>query len=184
MSAAKVVICVATQRLFLYDWDGVCQRIYPVSTARAGVGQRLGSGQTPLGRHRIRAVIGTGMPLGTVFKGRRPSSARYFLPHWERDGHKKDSDAGLAPSDAHDWILTRILWLCGEEVGWNRLGEVDTQRRYIYLHGTAEEEKLGKPCSHGCVRMRNLDIVELTAVMQPGTKVWIVSKWCAQAAAL
>lgn len=184
MSAAKVVICVATQRLFLYDWDGVCQRIYPVSTARAGVGQRLGSGQTPLGRHRIRAVIGAGMALGTVFKGRRPTGARGFLPQWGQDGRKQGNGADLARSDAHDWILTRILWLCGEEVGWNRLGKVDTQRRYIYLHGTAEEDKLGVPCSHGCIRMGNLDIVELATAVQPGTKVWIVSKWWAQAAGI
>ncbi len=160
----KLIVCVASQRLFLYDAHGVCQRIYPISTAAKGVGQVAGSEQTPLGRHRIRAVIGRGMPLGTVFRARRPTRERV-------------RGNSLLHARGHDLILTRILWLCGEEVGWNRLGAVDTQRRFIYLHGTQDEAHLGEPHSHGCIRMGNSDIAELAMLAPPGTRVWIVTQW-------
>jgi lipoprotein-anchoring transpeptidase ErfK/SrfK len=83
----------------------------------------------------------------------------------------------LLHAPGHDLILTRILWLCGEEVGWNRLGAVDTQRRFIYLHGTQDEAQLGEPHSHGCIRMGNSDIAELAMLAPPGTRVWIVTEW-------
>lgn len=163
------VVAVAEQRLFLYDAEGVCQRCYRISTALRGTGQQHGSGQTPLGRHRIRAVIGRGLPLGAVLVGRRPTGevvpvGRHGVPP-------------LAEAGSQDTITTRILWLCGEEVGWNRLGQVDSQRRYIYLHGTTDEAHLGEPVSHGCIRLANAEVAELAMLLPAGSRVWIVYRW-------
>lgn len=165
------VVCLASQRLFLYDAQGVCQRIYPVSTARRGPGQQQGSGQTPLGRHRIRAIIGRGLPLGTVFRGRRPTGEQVPIA----EGRVVTPlPSHLAKGDA---ITTRILWLCGEEVGWNRLGRVDSQRRFIYLHGTADETHLGQAVSHGCIRLANGAIAELAMLLPAGSRLWILTYW-------
>ncbi|MCX7945562.1 MAG: L,D-transpeptidase [Hydrogenophilus sp.] len=169
MSEVQLVVCVATQRLWLYSETGVAERVYRVSTAEAGVGQQMGSGQTPLGRHRIRAVIGRGLPLGAVLVARRPTGEVLWpIP---QEGERGET------GERKDWILSRILWLCGEERGWNRLGTVDSQRRFIYLHGTAAEDRLGIPASRGCIRLRNADVVELAMVVRPGTRVWIVPEW-------
>ena len=131
-----------------------------VSTARAGGGEKLGSNRTPRGRHIVRARIGEDAPLGAVFVGRRPTGEIY--------------DAALAAAHpARDWILTRILWLSGTEVGRNRLGDVDTMRRYIYIHGTPDSEPMGQPASHGCIRMRNLDVITLFAIVPAGSNVEI-----------
>ncbi|MDJ0834842.1 MAG: L,D-transpeptidase [Gammaproteobacteria bacterium] len=119
---------------------------YPVSTSRHGIGQREGSLQTPAGIHRIAAKIGAGEPLGRVFQGRQPQE-QICLPQ-DYDGET-------------DWITTRILWLDGLQPGLNRDGEVDTKRRYIYIHGTADEAHIGQPASIGCVRMNNQDVIEL-----------------------
>lgn len=133
---------------------------YTVSTASAGIGQREGSGCTPLGEHYIRAKIGGLEAVNSVFVGRRPTGEIYTpelaIEHPERD-----------------WILTRILWLCGLEPGFNRLGDVDTFRRYIYIHGTPDSEPMGAPHSHGCIRMRNSDLVELFDRVEAGTRVTI-----------
>ena len=137
-----------------------CIRRYAVSTARNGAGEEAGSYRTPRGRHRIRARIGEGLPDGTVFRGRRPSG-EYWTP------------AFAAEHPGRDWILSRILWLCGEEPGRNRLGAVDSMRRYIYIHGTGDDQPMGVPFSHGCVRMRNRDIMELFDLVRVGTKVEI-----------
>lgn len=103
---------------------------------------------TPLGKHRVRAKIGAGEPVNTVFRGRRPTGEIY--------------QCGMRESEpGRDWILTRILWLSGLEAGFNRLGDVDTMRRYIYIHGCPDEVMLGHPGSRGCIRMRNSDVVEL-----------------------
>jgi len=121
---------------------------WPISTALAGPGNQQGSEQTPLGLHRIRAKIGAGQPINAVFVGRRPTGEVY--------------GAALAKQfPARDWILTRILWLCGNQLGVNRGGAVDSMRRYIYIHGTPDGEPMGAPLSHGCIRMRNKDIVTL-----------------------
>lgn len=133
---------------------------YPVSTALAGAGERNGSGATPRGRHFIRACIGAGLPQGSVFVGRRPTGEVYT-----------ENLAQAYPQ--RDWILSRILWLCGREPGHNRGGLVDTQRRYIYIHGTPDTEPMGVPRSHGCIRMRNADLVELFDQVRPGTPVQI-----------
>ncbi|MDX1589645.1 MAG: L,D-transpeptidase [Oleiphilaceae bacterium] len=136
-------------------------RQYPVSTAANGLGEENGSGRTPRGRHRVRACIGAGQPRGAVFRGRRPTGEVY-----------DESLAARYPE--RDWILTRILWLCGEQPGHNRLGRVDSQRRFIYIHGTPDTEPLGQPLSHGCVRMNNDDILELFDRVRPGTPVLIL----------
>ena len=133
---------------------------WSVSTAAAGVGERRGSGATPRGWHRIRAMIGASMAPGTVFVGRRPTGEIY-------------SPALAARAPERDWILTRILWLTGSEPGRNRGGEVDTLRRFIYIHGTPESEPMDDPRSHGCIRMRNDDVVALFDRCRPGMPVLI-----------
>ncbi|HUF73107.1 MAG TPA: L,D-transpeptidase [Gammaproteobacteria bacterium] len=152
-----IVIDVATQALTLTDAGGAARR-YPVSTSRYGAGEREGSYQTPRGRHQIRARIGAGCPPGTVFVGRRPTGEIW-------------SEALAAAYPDRDWILTRILWLSGLEPGVNRLGNVDTMRRYIYIHGMPDTELCGEPGSIGCIRMRNDDIIELFDRVEVGTVV-------------
>ncbi len=144
----KIVVSVAAQTLTLLDDDGAVLQVYQVSTAANGVGEVSGSYQTPRGQHVIRAKIGAGMPENTVFVRRRPTG-EIWTPE-------------LAEAfPGRDWILTRILWLSGCEPGFNRLGCVDTMRRYVYVHGSPDTAEMGVPGSHGCVRMRNADIIEL-----------------------
>ncbi|QVM98343.1 L,D-transpeptidase [Pseudomonas sp. B21-012] len=119
-----------------------------ISTARNGAGELNGSGCTPRGRHQVRAKIGAGLPQGAVLRGRRWTGET-----WSAELHEQ--------FPGRDWILTRILWLSGCEPGVNRLGPVDTFRRYIYLHGTPDSEPMGVPLSHGCVRLRNADLLSL-----------------------
>jgi len=133
---------------------------YPISTALKGIGQNKNSFQTPIGLHYIRAKIGKGLPVLSIFEGRRPTGKI-----WNKD------DAKLNPN--HDWILSRILWLSGKKYGVNRLGTVDTMQRYIYIHGTHDESGLGKPLSHGCIRMSNNDVIELFDLVSAGTIVHI-----------
>lgn len=157
----RIQIDIARQELALFDADGACIRRYSVSTATNGAGERNGSGCTPRGRHRIRARIGAGAPLGTAFRGRRPTG-EIWTPEL------------AAANPKRDWILSRILWLCGEEPGFNRGGRVDSMRRYIYIHGTGDDQPMGEPRSHGCIRMRNCDVVELFELVGAGTQVEIV----------
>lgn len=144
----KLHVSVARQLMTLFGDHGEVLREYAVSTAKAGVGEVSGSYQTPRGRHLIRAKIGAGQPENTVFVRRRPTGEI-----WE------PALAEQFPN--RDWILTRILWLSGCEPGCNRHGCVDTMRRYVYIHGSPDSAEMGVPGSHGCVRMRNADIVEL-----------------------
>ena len=161
MSKPSITISIAQQTLSL-EQDGRVLASWPVSTALKGAGNEQGSYQTPLGRHRIRAKIGAGEPLCTVFRARRPTGEIF--------------DARLGEEfPGRDWILTRILWLCGEERGVNRGGNVDSQRRYIYIHGTPDSEPMGIPRSHGCIRMRNRDVAELFDRVPAGTPVLITS---------
>lgn len=156
-SRPRIAVSLRDQQLILRDPRG-SERIWPVSTAARGAGERFGSEQTPRGRHVIRACIGQGLPTGAVLVGRRPTGEI-----WSRD---------LAAREPHrDWILSRILWLSGCEPGRNRLGEVDSMRRYIYIHGTPDSEPVGMPASHGCIRMRNDDIIELFDRVVAGTIV-------------
>lgn len=145
--ALHIEISIADQTLILWDGQTAVAR-YAVCTARKGVGEQRGSECTPRGKHIIRAKIGAGAPLGAVFRGRRATG----------EIHSDELDAAFP---GRDWILTRILWLSGCEPGFNRLGQVDTMRRYIYIHGTPDRVPLGTPSSHGCINMRNTDVVEL-----------------------
>ena len=139
---------------------GELRRAWPVSTAANGPGELEGSECTPRGRHVIRAKIGSGAPPGMVFVGRRPTGERYT------------PELGAA-YPGRDWILTRILWLSGTEPGRNRLGCVDTMRRYIYIHGCPDDIDLKVPGSHGCIRMRNEDVIDLFDRVEAGTTVMI-----------
>jgi L,D-transpeptidase YbiS len=155
----RIEVSLAHQSLRLLDAER-CVRQYAVSTARNGAGERSGSNCTPRGRHIVRAKIGQGEAIDTVFVGRRPTGEIY-------------SPALAAQFPGRDWILTRILWLSGCEPGFNRLGNVDTMRRHIYIHGSPDTAAMGMPGSIGCIRMRNADIVELFELLPPRTPVHI-----------
>ena len=157
--ATAILVRLAEQRLYLWR-DARLLRAFAVSTASNGPGEQAGSGCTPRGRHVIRAKIGTDCPPGTVFVGRRPTGEHY-------------SAALQARFPARDWILTRILWLSGLEPGRNRLGQVDTMRRYIYIHGAPDLAPMGVPGSHGCIRMHNADVIFVFNQVAVGTPVLI-----------
>lgn len=140
-------ISIADQQLYGFAEGRLVLRL-PVSTALNGAGEQNGSNRTPRGLHQVRAKIGDGLPLGAVLRGRR----------WTQEIWSAELGAQFP---GRDWILTRILWLSGCEPGVNRLGPVDTFRRYIYLHGTPDSEPMGVPLSHGCIRLRNRDVLEL-----------------------
>lgn len=148
-----------TQTLMVYHQDRPLQT-YSISTAKNGLGEEFGSEKTPRGWHVIRAKIGAGCEINTVFVGRRPTGEIY-APALRQQFPKRD------------WILTRIFWLSGLQVGKNRLGKVDTMRRYIYIHGAPDEIAMGVPGSRGCIRMRNSDIVTLFEQVPVGTRLLI-----------
>ncbi len=159
-----ILIDITQQTLTLTR--GLQTQLYTVSTAKNGVGEIEGSEQTPRGRHQISDKIGEALPINAVLRGRVPTGEIY--------------DAALAAlHPERDWILTRILWLSGLEAGINQGVNsagitVDSHARYIYLHGTPDSEPMGVPQSHGCIRMRNSDIVELFDRVDVGTIVEIV----------
>lgn len=162
---SRLVIEVDSRLQQLYLWepfpDGdMLIRQYPVSTAANGLGERSGSYCTPRGRHRIAEKIGAGAPLYAAFKGREPTG-EIWTPALD------------AADPGRDWILTRILWLEGLEPGRNQGGTVDSHARYIYIHGTNEEHRIGTPASHGCIRMKNADVAELFDLVPVGTEVRI-----------
>lgn len=153
-----LLLSIKKQVLTLYHSTVITE--YPVSTALNGAGEQEGSGCTPRGLHVIRAKVGENLPLNAVFVGRRFTGEVY--------------SAELARQfPERDWILTRILWLSGKEPGCNRLGAVDSMRRYIYIHGTPDSEPMGIPVSHGCIRMRNADVKELYDRVPVGTELFI-----------
>lgn len=156
----KITINIKSQILELYDDQGALLQSYAISSAIKGTGQLKGSFCTPLGRHIVRAKIGAGQPENTVFVGRRPTGEIYTPALGEA-------------YPGRDWMLTRILWLSGCEVGHNRLGEVDTMRRYIYIHGSPDSVPMGVPGSIGCIRMRNRDVLDLFERVPTGTPVEI-----------
>ena len=156
----RININIDLQQLDLIDDNSSLIKRYSVSTAKNGVGETNGSYCTPRGRHIIRAKIGGGEAVNTVFVERRPTGEVYSPDLARR-------------FPGRDWILTRILWLSGCEPGHNRLGNVDTMRRAIYIHGSPDTATMGKPGSHGCVRMRNADIVELFDLVPVRTPVEI-----------
>lgn len=158
-SETRIRVTLANQQLVLHEANGE-RRVYQVSTALNGAGERVNSECTPRGLHRVRLVIGHGCPANAVFTGRRFTGEIY--------------SEDLAESHpGRDWILSRILWLTGTEPGLNRGGECDTLRRYIYIHGTPDSEPVGIPRSHGCIRMRNRDVIDIARRVGPGTPVLI-----------
>lgn len=156
----SIKVNVAGQQLSLYDSDDQLLQQYSVSTSKYGTGNQNGSEQTPLGLHRIKDKLGGAMPVNEVFIGR--------VPHGNLDECK---ERGVELPD--DVIMSRILWLEGMEPGRNQGGYVDTYQRYIYLHGTNHEDKIGAPSSIGCIRMRNDDIVDLFRLVEVGSEVLI-----------
>ena len=158
-SNTLVRIDLDRQRLELHV-DGKVRRAWPVSTAANGPGELEGSECTPRGKHVIRAKIGAGAAPGSVFVGRRPTGECY-------------TPALGAAHPGRDWILSRILWLSGTEPGRNRLGRVDTMRRLIYIHGCPDDVDMTVPGSHGCIRMRNDDVIDLFDRVEAGTRVVI-----------
>ncbi|WP_280539613.1 L,D-transpeptidase [Chromohalobacter sp. 11-W] len=152
-------IDLGAQSLTIREGD-VCRETFSISSGENGIGQHEGSGQTPVGWHYVRAAIGNGLPAGSVFRGRRPSG-EVFSPELARVHPERD------------WILTRILWLCGLERGVNRGGDVDSQRRYIYLHGTPADQPMGTPASHGCIRLRDETLLAVFEAAPAGTPVWL-----------
>ena len=158
-----IEVHVPSQTLRLKDDGGRVLMETRISTGSKGVGEQNGSEQTPRGWHKIRAKIGASQPENTVFVARRPTGET-FSPEMR------------AAYPNRDWILTRILWLSGLEPGRNRLGKVDTMRRFIYIHGCPDEDPMGVPGSHGCVKMRNRELIELFDRVPIGTRVHIIAE--------
>jgi lipoprotein-anchoring transpeptidase ErfK/SrfK len=156
----RIKINISSQELELYDDSEALIKRYAISSSKNGAGELNGSYCTPRGKHLIRAKIGAGQPANTVFVERRPTGETY-----------SPELAECFPG--RDWILSRILWLSGCERGYNRLGDVDTMRRAIYIHGSPDTADMGKPGSHGCIRMRNQDVIELFDLVPVRTPVEI-----------
>lgn len=155
----RIDISIPEQRLTLRRGEAVIRQ-YSVSTARNGPGEKDGSLCTPRGEHIVAEKIGAGCEPNTVFVGRRPTGELYRPELRERHPDR-------------DWILTRILRLAGAEEGFNRGGDVDSWSRYIYIHGAPDDAAMGVPGSHGCIRMRNADVMELFELIEAGTPVTI-----------
>ena len=154
----RLIVSIANQRLTLLSDQQQVRAEYSISTAKNGVGQLKNSGCTPLGKHIIRAKIGANSPVNAVFVARRWTGEIY-------------TPALRQAHPTRDWILSRILWLSGCEIGLNRLGNVDTMQRYIYIHGCPDDAPMGIPLSHGCIRMRNADVMQLFDMVSVGTEV-------------
>lgn len=159
VSDKRIEIDISKQQLLLFQADH-CIAEYPVSSAKNGVGQKNGSECTPLGLHQVRAKIGKNAKENAVFVARRETGELF-------------NESLRMENPERDWILTRILWLSGLEKGINRGGEVDTMRRYIYIHGCPDTDSFSQPSSHGCIKMRNKDVIDLFDKVDAGTKVLI-----------
>ena len=142
-------VSIEDQQLTLKENEQLI-RTFPVSTSRFGIGTEEGSLKTPTGKFRVAGKIGGDMPQNTIFVGRVPL------------------EIGEAPPQTEDLVMSRILWLDGLEEH-----NANTRDRFIYIHGTRHEDKIGMPASHGCVRMRNADVVELFELVEEGTPVVI-----------
>src|SRR5215831_18764296 len=157
----RLAVYLDRQQMELIDDKGSAIASYAVSTAKNGAGERYGSERTPRGLHVVRASVGAGCAPNTVFVRRRPTGEIW-------------SPQLAAEHPGRDWMLTRILWLSGRESGFNRGGSVDSLRRKIYIHGAGDDDSLAAPSSHGCLRMRNADVIELYERVPAGTEVDIV----------
>jgi len=163
----QIIVSIADQRLQLRKNGKVTMDVM-VATAANGPGELIGSECTPRGKHIVRAKIGDGCLINTVFIGRRPTGELF-----------DESLRRMHPN--RDWILSRIMWLSGQEVGKNRMGNVDSMRRYIYIHGSPDDEIFGQPNSHGCVRMKNIDVIRLYDAIDVGISVLILEESIPQA---
>lgn len=154
-----LIIVTSKQQLYVKHGDDTI-KTYPIATSKYGIGNQLNSYKTPLGLHRVWKKIGEGAPLGAIFKGGQYTGriAQIY------------TDSTDLPTDE---VTTRILWLEGLEPGINKGGNVDTKNRHIYIHGTPEEGLIGTPSSHGCIRMRNRDVIELYNMVPEGILVLI-----------
>lgn len=158
----QILISIQEQELTLRDGNNMLLHC-PISTSAQGTGNTMGSYRTPLGLHRVRAKIGTNLPAGAVLVGRR----------WTGEIYNPD----LAKQHPRrDWILSRILWLCGCQAGYNRFGRVDTMRRYIYIHGAPDDTPFGTPTSHGCIRLANQHMIALYDLVPVGARVTIARR--------
>lgn len=153
-------VSVKHQRLYLIVNDSTIRK-YPISTAAKGIGSKMNSFKTPPGLHTISRKIGDNVPIGGLFQSRMYTGRQVKILT-----EKQKADG--------DYVTTRIMWLQGEEPGLNKGRSVDSYNRYIYIHGTAEEGYLGQPASHGCIRMKNTDVIELYNMIEEGTPILIL----------
>lgn len=154
-----ILVDTSEQELYLYRKKQL-KKIYPISTAIKGEGNKEGSEQTPVGMHRVKEKFGEDAPFGSIFVGRQETGKIAKIIH--------------APIDYRaDYVTSRILWLEGLEEGKNKGGEVDSYRRFIYIHGTAEEGLIGRKASHGCIRMLNKDVIRLFEQLPLNALVYI-----------
>ena len=155
-------ISVKHQKMYLIE-NGITVKIYPISTAKKGIGSHQNSNKTPPGLHTVKRKIGEEVPLGGILEAR------------EFNGKVAEIITDKRKADG-DYVTTRILWLDGEEVGINKGRNVDSYNRYIYIHGTPEEGFIGQPASHGCIRMKNTDVIELYDIIDEGTPIYILKR--------
>jgi len=158
LDKAKITVNISEQKLYLYTGDDELVKSYPISTSKYGIGSKANSGKTPLGLHSIENKIGANAPAGSIFKGR-----------------KNIGRIANINAEAGDLVTSRIMWLKGLDIGKNSGPKIDSYKRYIYIHGTAEENKIGQPASHGCIRMLNRDVIELFDMVKEKTRVEIIT---------
>lgn len=163
-SANKVLVVDATAQKMILVEQGKAVGEWVISTATKGLGSEKGSDKTPLGVHRIAEKIGAGAPLGAIFKSR------------QNTGQIVDILTAPGADSPDDYVTSRIMWLDGLEPGLNKGGNVDSKERFIYIHGTGEEGRLGTPASHGCIRMRNKDVIDLFERVDENTLVVITQQ--------
>ena len=158
-----LLVNIKQQRLYFLNTQTTDYKSYLISSASNGIGNQNGSGQTPLGAHYIREKFGENAPLGSIFKGRQNIG--------------KIAKILTKPNELSnlDNITSRILWLSGLEASLNKDGDVDSYNRYIYIHGTDEEGRLGTPASHGCIRMSNQSVIELFDITSINTLIYILA---------
>jgi lipoprotein-anchoring transpeptidase ErfK/SrfK len=156
---AHIEVDISEQRLYLIE-NSLIKASYPISTSKYGEGSIENSFKTPLGEHSIKEMIGEEAEINTIFTSRiNTKRSATIIDKFE------DTD--------NDYVTSRIMWLDGEEDGYNKGGNVDSFNRYIYIHGTHEEGLIGTKASHGCIRMFNYDVIELFNLVNIGTKVLI-----------
>ncbi|HLU85751.1 MAG TPA: L,D-transpeptidase, partial [Vicingaceae bacterium] len=155
-------ISVKHQKMYLIE-NGKTVKTYPISTAKKGIGSHQNSNKTPPGLHTVKRKIGEEVPLGGILEAR------------EFNGKVAEIITDQRKADG-DYVTTRILWLDGEEIGLNKGRNVDSYNRYIYIHGTPEEGYIGQPASHGCIRMKNTDVMELYDLVEEGTPIYILKR--------